>query len=110
MGQRGEVFSWRIPSASEGRSYFLNLKENRVGDLYLTIVESKKHGETDFERHQVMMFEEDFDELKKGMDRLFSFIGERKNPTPKAAEPAPKPKVRRRFVDRTRSERDQQDS
>lgn len=77
MGQRGEVFSWRVPSENEGRTYFLNLKENRLGDLYLTIVESKKHGETDFERRQVMFFEEDLGELRKGMQRVFEFIDER---------------------------------
>ena len=74
MGQRGEVFSWRVPSANEGRTYFLNVKENRLGDLYLTIVESKKHGETDFERHQVMFFEEDLAELQRGMEKVFAFI------------------------------------
>ena len=74
MGQRGEVFSWRVPSTNEGRTYFLNVKENRMGDLYLTIVESKKHGETDYERRQVMFFEEDFDELRKGMEKVFGFI------------------------------------
>ena len=77
MGQRGEVFSWRVPSANEGRTYFLNLKENRMGDLYLTIVESKKHGETDFERHQVMFFEEDLGGLEKGMKRVFEFMKQR---------------------------------
>jgi hypothetical protein len=74
MGQRGEVFSWKVPSEGEGRSYFLNVKENRRGDLYLTIVESKRHGETDFERHQVLVFEEDLNELRKGLDRVFEFI------------------------------------
>lgn len=71
------MFSWRVPSANEGRTYFLNVKENRMGDLYLTIVESKKHGETDFERRQVMIFEEDLAELKKGMGKVFEFIERR---------------------------------
>jgi hypothetical protein len=82
MGQRGEVFSWRVPSANEGRTYFLNVKENRMGDLYLTLVESKKHGETDFERRQVMFFEEDFDELRKGMEKVFAFIQENRRVRP----------------------------
>ncbi|MFW5788920.1 MAG: DUF3276 family protein [Spirochaetota bacterium] len=77
MGQRGEVFSWRVPSENEERTYFLNVKENRLGDLYLTIVESKKHGESDFERRQVMFFEEDLGELRRGMERVFDFIDER---------------------------------
>lgn len=79
MGLRGEVFSWRVPSTNEGRTYFLNVKENRMGDLYLTIVESKKHGETDFERHQVLVFEEDIEELHKGMEKVFAFMREAKN-------------------------------
>jgi hypothetical protein len=74
MGIRGELFSWRVPSSSDRRTYFLNVKENRTGDLYLTLVESKKHGETDFERHQVVVFEEDFAEFEKGMKRVYEFI------------------------------------
>ena len=41
MGLRGEIYSSR---ASAGRrTYFYNVKENRNGDLFLNIVESKKH-------------------------------------------------------------------
>ena len=78
MGQRGEVFTWRFHSARETRTYFLNVKENRTGDLYLALVESKKHGETDFERHQVVIFEEDFEEFEKGMTRVLEFLGARR--------------------------------
>lgn len=78
MGLRGEVFSWRVTSENERRTYFLNVKENRNGDLYLTIVESKKHGETDFERRQVMIFEEDFGRFRMGIDKVFDFIREAK--------------------------------
>jgi hypothetical protein len=70
MGQRGEIFSWRATSNNDKRTYFFNLKENRTGDLYLTVVESKKHGETDFERHQVVVFEEDFIIFQNGLERV----------------------------------------
>ncbi len=60
MGLRGEVFSTR--ANSDKRTYFFNVKENRHGDLFLNIVESKKHGEEGFERHSVMVFEEDIEE------------------------------------------------
>lgn len=104
MGQRGEVFSWRVPSANEGRTYFLNLKENRMGDLYLTIVESKKHGETDFERRQVMFFEEDLSELERGMEKVFDFLKQRKS----EHKPAQKtePKLERRSSTRIRVRHD----
>lgn len=74
MGVRGELFSWRVSAENDKRTYFLNVKENRTGDIYLTIVESKKHGESDFERHQVVVFEEDMDAFAVGMDRVLSFI------------------------------------
>ena len=54
MGVRGEVFSSRVSSGN--RTYFFNVKENRSGDLFLNIVESKKHGESGFERHQIVVF------------------------------------------------------
>ena len=76
MGLRGEVFSWRTSSANDRRTYFFNLKENRTGDLFLTVVESKKHGESDFERHQVVIFEEDFDKFRVGIDKVFDYISE----------------------------------
>jgi len=102
MGLRGEVFSWRITSANDRRTYFLNLKENRTGDLYLTVVESKKHGEEDFDRHQVMVFEEDLDSFRVGMEKVFGFIENRKGKPRRKPErksepkqkPKPRPKIR----------------
>ena len=74
MGQRGEVFSRRFQSANDKRTYFLNLKENRGGDLYLTVVESKKHGEVDFERRQVMIFEEDLVTFERNLGEIVAFV------------------------------------
>lgn len=75
MGIRGEVYSERLTAGT--RTYFFNVKENRAGDLFLNLVESKKHGETGFERHQVMIFEEDIESFKMEFDRAVAYI--RKN-------------------------------
>ena len=40
MGLRGEIFSWR--NTIGRRTYFFNVKENRTGDVFLNLVESKK--------------------------------------------------------------------
>lgn len=72
MGIRGEVFSTR--ANSENRTYFFNVKENRHGDLFLNIVESKKHGEEGFERHSVMVFEEDIEEFIDSFNKASDFI------------------------------------
>jgi hypothetical protein len=70
MGTRGEVYSTRVFTQNERRTYFFNVKENRTGDLFLNIVESKKHpGMEDFERHQVVVFEEDLEKFLDGLNR-----------------------------------------
>jgi hypothetical protein len=74
MGIRGEVFSTRANTAGERRTYFFNVKENRTGDLFLTLVESKKHGETDFQRHQVVVFQEDIDTFMEAMNKAVRFM------------------------------------
>jgi hypothetical protein len=72
MGQRGEVFSSRASTAK--RTYFFNVKENRNGDLYLNIVESKQHAESDFERQSVIVFREDLENFLHGLEDAVRFI------------------------------------
>ena len=72
MGIRGEVFSTR--ANSESRTYFFNVKENRNGDLFLSIVESKKHGEEAYERRSVMVFEEDIEEFISAFRKSTDYI------------------------------------
>ena len=66
MGIRGEVFSSTI--SLPNRTYFFNVKENRVGDLYLNIVESKNRDSGGFDRQSVILFAEDLQEFLKGFD------------------------------------------
>ncbi|MDR1420355.1 MAG: DUF3276 family protein [Treponema sp.] len=66
MGIRGEIFSTSVPLAN--RTYFFNVKENRLGDLYLNIVESKNRETGGFERQSVILFADDLAEFLKGFD------------------------------------------
>ena len=75
MGLRGEIFSSRASSGR--RTYFFNVKENRNGDLFLNIVESKKNGESEFERHSLIVFNEDLDNFLDGFDKAIKFIREK---------------------------------
>ncbi len=72
MGIRGEVYSRKILLGK--RTYFFNVKENRHGDLFLNLVESKKHGENGFERHSIIVFDEELNEFKNEFDNAVSFI------------------------------------
>ena len=66
MGVRGEVFSNRV--ILQNRTYFFNVKENRMGDLYLNIVESKNRDNGGFDRQSVILFADDLQEFLKGFD------------------------------------------
>ena len=76
MGLRGEIFSSKATSGK--RTYFFNVKENRHGDIFLNIVESKKNGESDFERFSLLVFEEDIDGFLEGFNKAIGFIKDRK--------------------------------
>lgn len=77
MGSRGEVFSTRITAGK--RTYFFNVKENRNGDIFLNLVESKKHEESDFERHSIIVFQEDLENFLAGFHQAVEFIREKKS-------------------------------
>ncbi|MCL2270661.1 MAG: DUF3276 family protein [Treponema sp.] len=66
MGSRGELFSAKV--ILHNRTYFFNVKENRMGDLYLNIVESKNRDEGGFDRQSVILFADDLQEFLKGFD------------------------------------------
>jgi hypothetical protein len=61
MGNRGEIFSIKTFADNGQKTYFFNIKENRAGDIFMTIAESVRRKESQtFERFQIAVFEEDF--------------------------------------------------
>ncbi len=71
MGIRGELFTNQINL--DNRSYFFNVKENRNGDVFLQIVESKiKDGLDD--RRAIVVFADDMQKFLNGMDQSLQFI------------------------------------
>ena len=85
MGIRGELFTTQV--VLDNRTYFFIVKENRTGDVFLQVVESKKGDGADFSRHQVAIFAEDMQKFLKGLDQSLSFIEkDRKDRAKKAAE------------------------
>jgi hypothetical protein len=72
MGIRGELFSSRV--GCEGRTYFFNVKENRMGDMFLTVVESKPTETEGFERRSVVVFREDVGEFVKALQEALKFM------------------------------------
>ncbi|MDR2073040.1 MAG: DUF3276 family protein [Spirochaetaceae bacterium] len=80
MGIRGELFSTRL--ILPNRTYFFNVKENRMGDLYLNVVESKSRETGGFERQSVIVFAEDLQgflgEFEKALKVLEKEVREQK--------------------------------
>jgi len=72
MGARGELFTTQI--VLENRSYFFNVKENRTGDVFLQIVESKNKNGKSFDRHQIAVFAEDMQKYLQGFENALAFI------------------------------------
>jgi hypothetical protein len=56
------------------RTYFFNIKENRNGDLFLNIVESKGRDDGGFDRQSVIVFEEDLNEFMRGFDASLKML------------------------------------
>lgn len=73
MGERGEVYSEKLFTESE-RTYFFNVKENRKGDYFLNIVESKRSPSGDFERHSIFVYEENISEFESNLLRAIAVI------------------------------------
>ncbi len=72
MGIRGELFSTRITCA--GRTYFFNVKENRMGDMFLTIVESKPTEADNFDRRSVVIFRDDMKDFLNALQGALGFM------------------------------------
>jgi len=72
MGIRGELFSTRI--TVEGRTYFFNVKQNRMGDVFLTIVESKPTEAETFDRRSIVIFRDDVHDFLKAFQGALKYM------------------------------------
>ena len=84
MGARGELFTTQI--YLDNRSYFFNVKENRTGDVFLQIVESKNRDGAEQDRHQIAVFADDMQKFLQGMEKSLEFIEKDRKDKQKAAK------------------------
>jgi hypothetical protein len=69
---RDELFTTKV--VLDNRSYFFNVKENRMGDVFLQVVESKSRNGEDFDRRAIVVFADDMQRFCQGLDESLSFI------------------------------------
>ncbi|MCQ2575536.1 MAG: PUR family DNA/RNA-binding protein [Treponema sp.] len=84
MGARGELFTTQI--YLDNRSYFFNVKENRTGDVFLQIVESKNRDGAEADRHQIAIFADDMQKFLQGMEKSLEFVEKDRKARQKAAK------------------------
>lgn len=72
-----EIYSDRITKGS--RTYFFDIKKSEKGDLYLKVSESKRT-DSGFERHQLMVFDEDLKDFVEALKKSLTKFKELKEP------------------------------
>jgi hypothetical protein len=70
---RDEVFSKRVPAGK--RTYFFDVKTTRSGeDFFITITESKRLNEGQYEKHKIFLYKEDFGKFVAAMHEVMHFV------------------------------------
>ena len=76
---RYEVFGVRVPAGK--RTYFFDVKATRSGeDYFLTITESKRVGESGYQKHKIYLYKEDFGKFVEGLHEALDHIREERLP------------------------------
>jgi hypothetical protein len=86
------------------RTYFFNVKENRMGDLYLNIVESKNRDDGGFDRQSVILFSDDLQEFLKGFDESLRIMEKEVRERKKQGRAAAHENVRQDSKDKEKTE------
>ncbi len=89
MGVRGEIFSTKV--TLQNRTYFFNVKENRMGDIYLNIVESKNRETGGFERQSLVLFNDDLRDFMDGFNESLKVMDKAAKEKKKFSPRKPKP-------------------
>lgn len=90
-GEREILFSRSIKAGK--RIYYVDVKQNSHGDMYLSITESKKTVSGDpempqfsFEKHKIFIYPEDFEKFTGGLTDAIRFIYEKSGPVEQRPE------------------------
>lgn len=104
MAIRGEIFSSQV--ITDKRTYFFNVKEDRTGCHFLNLVESKKLPNGEFDRHSIMIYEEDVDNFVREFTKAARIIQNAKRfKEPEDREFSDREPRERKFRERERTPR-----
>lgn len=69
---RQEIFSRKVEAGI--RTYFIDVKRNSRDEKYIVVSESKKMPDNQFEHHQVMIFQENFEAFFNAFHAVERFL------------------------------------
>ena len=78
-GRDAEILFSRTVKAGQ-RIYYIDVKQNRKGEMYLSVTESKKvlggtqeMPQVSYEKHKIFLFREDFGKFEEALRQAFDF-------------------------------------
>ncbi len=72
-GYKDEIFTKRVRAGK--RTYFFDVKSTKSEkDFYITITESKRVGEDEYEKHKIFLYKEDFEKFKDALSETVEFV------------------------------------
>jgi hypothetical protein len=70
---KDEIFTKRVRAGK--RTYFFDVKATKSEkDFYITITESKRVGEEEYEKHKIFLYKEDFDKFKDALNETVEHV------------------------------------
>ena len=91
-GKESEILFSRTVKAGQ-RIYYIDVKQNRKGEMYLSITESKKMlggtqdmPQVSFEKHKIFLFREDFGKFGAALQEALAFVENEQGESPEREE------------------------
>ncbi len=72
-GYKDEIFTRRVRAGK--RTYFFDVKSTKSEkDFYITVTESKRIGEDEYEKHKIFLYKEDFDKFRDALAETVQYV------------------------------------
>ncbi len=72
-GYKDEIFTKRVRAGK--RTYFFDVKSTKSEkDFYVTITESKRIGEDEYEKHKIFLYKEDFQKFIEALSETVNHV------------------------------------
>jgi hypothetical protein len=72
-GYKDEIFTKRVRAGK--RTYFFDVKSTKSEkDFYITITESKRVGEDEYEKHKIFLYKEDFQKFVEALSETVTHV------------------------------------